>query len=85
MAASRKDVDRWIQTAKDDKCKYIISVCDTWDWDDYPVYCKDLKELQKSIPRYDNTNMQRINEIIEIDGDTVTENLGTYRFDKNRI
>lgn len=80
MAASRKDVDRWIKTAKKEKQKFIISVCDTFDYDDYPVYCSDEKEIKKEIPNH-QINMQRINEIIRINDDgTVTENLNAYTY-----
>lgn len=68
MASTRQDVDRWIQTAKDEGYKYIISVCDTWDYEDYPVFCKDKKELDEEIPKY-RVNMQRINEVITINED----------------
>ena len=79
MAAGRRDVDRWIDTAKQKGCKYIISVCDTFDWDDYPVYIKDKNELVMRVDHYDGQNMQRINEIIRINDDgSVTENLSTY-------
>jgi hypothetical protein len=76
MAATREDVDRWIRTAKKMKCKFIISVCDTFDWDDYPVYCKDYTELIKEYDSHNGTNMQKINEIIEICKDgTIREDL----------
>ena len=75
MAATRQDVDRWIQTAKKDGMKYIISVCDTFDYDDYPVFCKDEEELSVKRVKYDGTNMQRINEIIKIEEEKVTEDL----------
>lgn len=76
MAATREDVDRWIETAKKEGNKFIISVCDTFDWDDYPVYCKDEGELAKKKPEYNGVNMQKINEVIRINDDgSVTENL----------
>lgn len=80
MAATRQDVDKWIAKAKEDKMKFIISVCDTWDYDDYPVYCQDEKELSESILEYNGVNMQRINEVIKIDGDKVIENLSPHIF-----
>ena len=78
MTASRQEVDRWIRTAKKKGCKYIISVCDTFDYDDYPVYCIDKNELILTYDNYDNVDMQRINEVITINDDgTVTERLTT--------
>ena len=86
MAASREDVDRWIVQAKKDKMKYIISVCDTFDWDDYPVYCKNEKELEEKRVEYSNKSMQRINEVITIEEDgTVTEPIGNQKKKKNVI
>lgn len=76
MAATREDVDRWIELAKEEKYGYIISVCDTFDWDDYPVLCKTKEEVLDQYPKYHGTNMQRVNEIIRINPDgTVDENL----------
>jgi len=75
MAATRKEVDGWIESAKENKISYILSVCDTWDYDDYPIFCKDLNELTEAYYKHDNVNMQRINEIINIEGDKVTEGL----------
>ena len=79
MAATREDVNDWIKTAKERGCKYIISVCDTFDWDDYPVYCKDENGLIMQYDLYDGVNMQKINEIIRIDEDgSIVENLKIY-------
>ena len=80
MAATRQDVDRWIATAKENGSQYIVSVCDTFDWGDYPVYCRNKKELSEAIAEYNGKNMQCINEVIEIKGDKVTENLNPYSF-----
>ena len=66
MAATRADVDRWIAYAIEKKLQFIISVCDTWDWDDFPVYCKDKNDLIMQYDNYDGPNMQKINEIIQI-------------------
>jgi len=76
MAATRQDVNRWIALAKKEKDKFIISVCDTWDYEDYPVFCENKEKLIEEYPKYNGVNMQRINEIIRINDDgTVTENL----------
>ena len=75
MAATREDVNQQIITANKKECKYIISVCDTFDYDDYPVYCKTLEDVKDKYSKYDNNNMQRINEVIRINDDgTVDEN-----------
>jgi len=66
MAATRADVDRWIDEAKRKNLPFILSVCDTWDWDDYPVYCKDKNDLIREYEDHNGQNMLRVNEIIQI-------------------
>lgn len=78
MAATRQDVNRWIEIAKKNKHKYILSVCDTWDYDDYPVFFDNLETLKEKYDKY-TTNMQKINEVIRINDDgTVNENLTVF-------
>ena len=67
MAATQEDINRWKQRAIIDGARYVVSVCDTFDYDDYPVYCKDETELAEAKAKYDGSNMQRINEVIDME------------------
>lgn len=60
--------DEWIERAKKMRPKptHIISVCDTFSYDDYPVFVLPSEDLKKKKKRYDNVNMQRINEVIKL-------------------
>ena len=66
MAATKQDFDRWIETAKEMGATHVISVCDTFDYDDYPVYVMEGDNLEEKKAEYNGRNMQRINEVIEI-------------------
>lgn len=66
MAATLQDVESWKTTARKMGAVKIISVCDTFDWEDYPVYVMPNDDLEEIKKPYDNTNMQKINEIINI-------------------
>ena len=66
MAASLKDVNRWIAEGKRMGATHIISVCDTFDWDDYPVYVMPDEDLRLKSKKYDSINMQQINEVIDL-------------------
>lgn len=79
MAASRADIDRWIESAIAAECEFIISVCDTYEWDDYPVYCKDKNELILCYDQYDGVNMNKINEIIQIINGKAIEGLRIHQ------
>jgi hypothetical protein len=65
MAASKQDVEEWIRRGYKQGAKYLVSVCDTFDYDDYPVFVKTDEELAAAKVKY-SQNMQRINEVIEI-------------------
>ncbi len=76
---TRRIIDEWIETAKSNGYKYIISVCDTFDWDDYPIYCRTLTELNEKYKTHDHVNMQKVNEIIRImDDGTIIEGLSIH-------
>ena len=81
MTATREEVDGWISTARKNGDEYIISVCDTFDWEDYPIFCEDAEMVNQRIPDVDVKNMQRINEIIKVPKDgAAIENLNTLDF-----
>jgi len=64
MTASRKDIDRWIKEATEKGATHIISVCDTFDYDDYPVYVMPGENLAEIRAEYEGKEMQTINEVI---------------------
>jgi len=78
MIANRETVDLWIKAAKSTKSEYIISIWDTFDMGDYPVFCKNKSVLIEKLKQYNDNNMERINEIIHIDGETVIEDLNIH-------
>ena len=57
--------EQWIKRARENTT-HIISVCDTFNYDDYPVYVSKDENLAEIKAKYDNVNMQRINEIIKV-------------------
>lgn len=70
MAASKKDVDFWIEEAKRRGATHIISVCDTFDYSDYPVYVMPGENVSMIKDKYASENMQRVNEVIKIENAT---------------
>jgi len=66
MTATFNDVEEWKKQGKEMKATHIISVCDTFDYDDYPVFVMPEQSLKEMREKYDGVNMQRINEIIPL-------------------
>lgn len=82
MAATREDIDRWILTARQLKAKHVISVCDTFDYDDYPVYVMPDEDLEERKKKFDGVNMQKINEVITLNDDgTVSTDMKPINLD----
>lgn len=69
--ASREDIKGYLEKGKKNGAKYMLMVCDTFDYEDYPVYVKENEKLVDVINKYDGKNMQEIQEIynLEIDID----------------
>ena len=67
MAANEKQIFEWIDQARKEGATHIVSVCDTFSYDDYPVYVMPGDDLDEIKSKYDGQNMQRINEVIEIE------------------
>ena len=66
MTASYGDVLNWEALAKEQGATHIISVCDTFDWDDYPVYVMPGQDVDEVVARYLEKDMQIVNEVIEV-------------------
>jgi hypothetical protein len=47
---------------------FLIVVCDTFEYENYPVHCADAVELSKKAQEYDGKNMQRIEGMYIKDG-----------------
>jgi hypothetical protein len=65
MAASLKELAGWFQDGLDRKAAYMIVVCDTFDYEDYPVYTEG-EEFWLKYKVVSGLNMQRIMEVYDL-------------------
>ena len=64
MAASRQDISAWFDRGVSERASHMVVVCDTFDWEDYPVFVKSAEEAKA---RYeDRTNMQKGMEVYKL-------------------
>ena len=66
MGTSRDTISEWIHRGIKDKQKWMIVVCDTFSYDDYPVYAKTTDEFWLKYEKYNGNNMQRIMESYDL-------------------
>jgi len=78
MAATKEDIQRWIEEAKEENATHMIVVCDTYDYDDYPVNVLPGDDLKEKVAEYNGKNMQKIMEVYDLSAD-IDEQLNSYR------
>ena len=68
MTATTSDISRWFDSAIEQQATHMIVVCDTYDWEDYPVYVNkpdDVHEIEYKI----KGNMQKVMEVYKMSMD----------------
>lgn len=56
---------QWLKEGKLKGAKYLIVVCDTFDYSDYPVYAFSEAEKDREVAAHTG-NMQRVMETIKL-------------------
>ena len=66
-AASKEEIRLWIKQGKAMKATHVIIVCDTYDYDDYPVFVQEGQTPEKVAQAY-SKDMQRVMEVYSLTG-----------------
>ena len=75
MATTQTDIREWIKKAQEKGCTHLLVVCDTYDYEDYPVeiypkgkkpYESDKDDVEKAITYYNGPNMQKVMEVYNL-------------------
>ena len=74
MPTTRSDILRWLEDSEPQHTHMLV-VCDTFDYEDYPVHTSDVHE---SIRKYQDASMQKIMEVYNLSMD-LSEQLDARR------
>ena len=69
MAFNEQWFDLGIQEGK----RYLIVVCDTFEYNDYPVYVAEGEDFYKKYDKLDGKYMQKIMEVYDLKMDRETQ------------
>lgn len=69
MAASKSEIRGWLRRGVDTGATHVIIVCDTWDYEDYPVYVEPNQSVQERLAHYQRADMQRVMEVYDLSMD----------------
>ena len=69
MAATKQDISRWFDRALRNNQKYMLVVCDQFDYEDYPLYANDPIEAKEKYAEFNGNNMQKVMEVYDMSVD----------------
>jgi hypothetical protein len=69
MGTSKDDIRIWFKEGTFRGATHLIVVCDTYDWEDYPVYAMPEQDAREEASKYDGHNMQKIMEVYNLSQD----------------
>jgi hypothetical protein len=66
---TKPEIRAWLRRAKLEGATHLLVVCDTFDWDDYPVPVMPGQDVRDVAKQYDRNNMQKIMECYDLSKD----------------
>ena len=67
MAATKQDISGWFDNGKSKGASHLLVVCDTFDYDDYPIYVENPVDFWVKYRLYDKaTNMSKVMEVYDL-------------------
>lgn len=73
---TKDEISAWIERGIGDNENYMVVVCDTFSYDDYPVYYKTEDQVRQKLQH--PGSMQSIMEVYDLNGD-IDAQLNTRR------
>jgi len=64
---TQADIREWLERGQGKGATHVIVMCDTFDWDDYPVFVDSNQNIRDEVARLQNGgNMQKIMEVYNL-------------------
>jgi hypothetical protein len=60
------EIALWLKRGKENGATHVIIVCDTFDYDDYPVYVQPNESAREIADEYNKKSMQRVMEVYSL-------------------
>jgi hypothetical protein len=62
MNTTPDTIREWLKQGQEQHATHMLVVCDTYDWEDYPVYVSPEEDVQKVIEANNGPNMTKLME-----------------------
>ncbi len=60
MSEMSNNMKRWLKEAEEKGAVYVLDVCDTFDYDHYPIYVMDEINLEAIVNEFNGRDMQQV-------------------------
>lgn len=70
---TKADISTWFDRGVEDEASHMLIICDTFDYEDYPVYIKENEDVYKIEEKFSNKNMQKVMEVYNLKTDKETQ------------
>ena len=83
MATTREEIREWLEEAIEKDCSHLIVVCDTYDWEDYPVFVLPTQDVKQIFKDKNGPNMQKVMEVysLKLDIEEQLKETRSFHFD----
>jgi hypothetical protein len=61
--SSEREIGEWFDRGKKSGATHMLVVCDTFDWEDFPVYVMPSEDAQKKYDSFHGQNMTKVMEV----------------------
>ena len=73
MGTSKEQIRSWLLSAKQIGATHGVVVCDSFEWEDYPIYVTQGESVEEIYNKYDGKNMQMVMEVYDLNLDIETQ------------
>ncbi len=70
---TQNEIREWLKRGKKNSATHMIVVCDTFDYEDYPVYVYEGDDVNKVLDEYKRAEMSKIMEVYSYSIDLETQ------------
>jgi hypothetical protein len=69
MTTTINVIREWLKAGQAQKATHMIVVCDTFDYDDYPIYVMPGEDVREREKEFKGVNMQKVMEVYNLSMD----------------
>jgi hypothetical protein len=77
LATTKQDISEWFDRGVRYMATHLIVVCDTFDYEDYPVFVSREESVTERVNYFNGPNMQKVMEVYNLSLDK-EEQLNTH-------